>query len=118
MSSMSWKYVISLYHFLFVQAVYPIDVSSSPDENFKRWKYVDYNFTLATYWSPFLVRMKEADADGPTKTGLFNLYLDEADVKWATQIEEFDYVIFNGGHWFSRCSVYYENNELVGCRYG
>ncbi|MCD9643268.1 hypothetical protein HAX54_030588 [Datura stramonium] len=53
-------------------AVYPIDVSISPDENFKRWKYVSYNFTLATYWSPFLIRMKEADADGPTKTGLFS----------------------------------------------
>ncbi|PHU19641.1 Protein trichome birefringence-like 21 [Capsicum chinense] len=98
-------------------AVYPIDASISPDENFKRWKYVDYNFTLATYWSPFLIKMKEANADGPTKTGLFNLYLDEADEKWANQIEEFDYVIFNGGHWFSRCSVYYENNQLVGCRY-
>lgn len=61
--------------------------------------------------------MKEANADGPTNTGLFNLYLDEADEKWANQIEEFDYVIFNGGHWFSRCSVYYENNQLVGCRY-
>lgn len=61
--------------------------------------------------------MKEADADGPTKTGLFNLYLDEADEKWLSRIEEFDYVIFNGGHWFTRCSVYYENNQLVGCRY-
>ncbi|KAF3666157.1 Protein trichome birefringence-like 19 [Capsicum annuum] len=100
-----------------IGAVYPIDASISPDENFKRWKYVDYNFTLATYWSPFLIKMKEANADGPTNTGLFNLYLDEADEKWANQIEEFDYVIFNGGHWFSRCSVYYENNQLVGCRY-
>ncbi|KAK4341380.1 hypothetical protein RND71_039881 [Anisodus tanguticus] len=102
---------------LLSRAVYPIDDSISPDENFKRWKYVDYNFTLATYWSPFLIRMNETDADGPTKTGLFNLYLDEADDKWATQIEEFDYVIINGGHWFTRCSVYYENNQIVGCRY-
>ncbi|XP_004234695.2 protein trichome birefringence-like 19 [Solanum lycopersicum] len=102
---------------LLSRAVYPIDESISLDENFKRWKYVDYNFTLATYWSPFLVKMKEADADGPTKTGLFNLYLDEADEKWLSRIEEFDYVIFNGGHWFTRCSVYYENNQLVGCRY-
>ncbi|KAJ6766444.1 PROTEIN TRICHOME BIREFRINGENCE-LIKE 9-RELATED [Salix purpurea] len=96
---------------------YPIDDSYTPDEHFKRWRYPSYNFTLATFWTPHLVKSEEADDQGPTRTGLFNLYLDELDEGWTTQIEEFDYVIINAGHWFYRPSVYYENRRVVGCRY-
>lgn len=99
------------------RVVYPVDDSHTPDENFKRWKYVDYNFTLATFWSPFLVKADQASADGPTHTGLFNLYLDEFDEKWTTGIQDFDYVIINAGHWFSRPGVYFEKRKIIGCRF-
>ncbi|KAK2987461.1 hypothetical protein RJ640_012120 [Escallonia rubra] len=96
---------------------YPIDASYTSDENFKRWRYTSYNFTLATFWTPFLVKAREEDPNGPTHTGLFNLYLDEFDEKWTTQVEEFDYIILSGGHWFYRPAMYYENHRLVGCRF-
>ncbi|TXG57852.1 hypothetical protein EZV62_015681 [Acer yangbiense] len=96
---------------------YPVDVSYTPDERFKRWKYTTYNFTLAMYWTPHLVKAKEADSNGPTHTGLFNLYLDEFDEEWTTQIEDFDYIVISAGHWFFRPMVFYENNQVVGCRY-
>lgn len=99
------------------QIEYPIDVSYTPNENFKRWRYKTYNFTLATFWTPHLVKSKEADTNGPTNTGLFNLYLDEFDEEWTTQIDDFDYVIISAGHWFYRPMVYYENNTIVGCKY-
>ncbi|KAJ9147413.1 hypothetical protein P3X46_029578 [Hevea brasiliensis] len=96
---------------------YPIDVSYTPDEQFKRWRYPSYNFTMATFWSPYLVKEEEADANGPTHTGLFNLYLDQFNEEWTTQIEEFNYLIINTGHWFFRPCIYYENHQIVGCRY-
>ncbi|CAN4082787.1 unnamed protein product [Withania somnifera] len=102
---------------LLARVEYPVDISENPDQSFKKYKYTTYNFTLAILWSPFLVSMKEADADGPCHTGLYNLYLDEADERWTSQIEGYDYIILNAGHWFARCSVYYENNHRVGCRY-
>ncbi|XP_075515696.1 protein trichome birefringence-like 19 [Primulina tabacum] len=102
---------------LLSRAKYPIDVSPTSDEHFKRWKYFTYNFTLAYLWTPFLVRYEDRDPDGPTHTGLFNLYLDEFDDAWTTQIDGFDYLILNAGHWFSRTAVYYENRRIVGCRY-
>ncbi|KAG8384538.1 hypothetical protein BUALT_Bualt04G0128300 [Buddleja alternifolia] len=97
---------------------YPIDVSPAwaSDQHFKRWKYLNYNFTLVYFWTPFLVRSKDRDPDGPTHTGIFNLYLDESDESWTTQIDEFDYVILNAGHWFTRSAVYYERRRVVGCR--
>lgn len=78
---------------------------------------MSYNFTLSMFWTPFLVKSEEADPNGPTKTGLFNLYLDEFDSKWTSQIEDFDYVIINAGHWFSRPGFYYEKGQIVGCRF-
>ncbi|XP_073156046.1 protein trichome birefringence-like 19 [Henckelia pumila] len=96
---------------------YPVDVSTSSDQDFKRWRYINYNFTLATFWTPFLVRSQERGSDGPTHTGLFNLYLDEFDPLWTTQIDDFDYVILNAGHWLTRSAIYYENSSVVGCHY-
>ncbi|KAI3945208.1 hypothetical protein MKX01_034969 [Papaver californicum] len=95
----------------------PVDVSYTTDEQFKRWNYPSYNFTIATFWTPYLVRTKQAEADGPTNTGLFNLYLDEYDLDWTTQIDEFDYIIISAGHWFYRPAMFYENGKLVGCFY-
>ncbi|GKE51021.1 trichome birefringence-like protein 19, partial [Tanacetum coccineum] len=96
---------------------YPIDVSTSKDEDFKRWYYVSYNFTMATFWSPYLVKYDQPDTDGPTHTGIFSLYLDEFDENWVNHIDEFSYLILNGGHWFSRPAFYYENRKVVGCKY-
>ncbi|XP_012088141.2 protein trichome birefringence-like 19 [Jatropha curcas] len=96
---------------------YPIDISYTPNEQFKRWKYLSYNFTMATFWAPHLVKAQEADSDGPTHTGLFNLYLDEFNEEWTAQIEEFNFVIINAGHWFFRPSIYYENHKMIGCHH-
>ncbi|KAL6587605.1 Protein trichome birefringence-like 19 [Orobanche minor] len=96
---------------------YPVDVSPTTDEHNKRWRYVNYNFSIAHFWSPFLVRSNERDPNGPTNTGLFNLYLDEPDESWADHIDEFDYVILNAGHWLTRTAVYYENGRIIGCHY-
>ncbi|XP_019451234.1 PREDICTED: protein trichome birefringence-like 19 isoform X1 [Lupinus angustifolius] len=96
---------------------WPIDVSYTKDEHFKRWKYPSYNFTMSFFWTPHLIKAQVADSNGPTQTGLFNLYLDEFDEKWTTQIEGFDYIILNGGHWFFRPMVFYEKQKIVGCHF-
>ncbi|KAI6700392.1 hypothetical protein NL676_014716 [Syzygium grande] len=93
---------------------YPIDISHTTDQNYKRWRYVTYNFTLANFWTPHLVKSAETDPNGPTKTGLFSLHLDEADGKWISEAEEFDYLIVSAGHWFYRPLVFYENKKIVG----
>nr|XP_048327673.1 protein trichome birefringence-like 19 [Ziziphus jujuba var. spinosa] len=90
---------------------YPIDVSKTPDFNFKRWRYTSYNFTMATFWTPYLVKRRVSDS------GLASLYLDEFDEEWTTEIEEFDYIILSAGHWFFRRAVFYEKGNIVGCHY-
>ncbi|QCD93059.1 Trichome birefringence-like family [Vigna unguiculata] len=98
---------------LLSRAEWPIDVSYTDDFSFKRWQYSNYNFTMATFWSPYLVRAENVDSKGD----LINIYLDEFDEKWTAEIKEFDYVIINGGQWFLRPIVFYEKKKIVGCQY-
>ncbi|XP_077223204.1 protein trichome birefringence-like 19 [Tasmannia lanceolata] len=99
---------------LLQRVAYPIDVSYTQDDKFKRLKYTNYDFTLASFWSPHLVRAKVSDANGPT---LDHLYLDEFDEQWTAQIEEFNYVIISSGHWFFRPSMMYVAGQVVGCNH-
>ncbi|KAH7532842.1 hypothetical protein FEM48_Zijuj04G0065400 [Ziziphus jujuba var. spinosa] len=91
---------------------YPVDVSIRPDFNFKRWRYTTYNFTMATFWTPYLIKRKES-----YNGGLFSLYLDEFDEEWTNQVEEFDYIILSAGQWFLRPLIFYEKGNIVGCHY-
>ncbi|XWS46435.1 hypothetical protein CRYUN_Cryun14cG0066300 [Craigia yunnanensis] len=103
---------------LLADVTYPEDIShkfSSDINYFKRWFYADYKFTLATFWSPFLVKSRDADADGHSFNSLMSLYLDEADEAWTNEIENFDYVIISAGQWFFRPIFFYEKGKLVGC---
>lgn len=103
---------------LLAGVVHPEDITlnyTSDTINFKRWFYADYNFTLATLWSPFLVKASDADPSGHSYNSIMNLYLDRVDEAWAAEITTFDYVIFSAGQWFFRPLMFYENDQLVGC---
>ena len=95
---------------------YPEDISSSPDTAFKVWNYTSYNFTLHVMWSPYLVKTTKADPTDP-ECNLFNLYLDEYDTKWTSQINQLDYLVISSGHWFYRPVIFYENETISGCQY-
>lgn len=112
------KNVLSFLPCNIFQVVQPEDVShkyTSDTTYFRFWFYSDYAFTLATLWSPFLVKACDADPSGHSLNSLMNLYLDQADEAWATQIENFDYVIISAGQWFFRPLIYYMNGHIVGC---
>ena len=97
---------------------HPEDIShryTADTAYFKRWFYADYGFTLATLWSPFLVKSHDADPNGHSLNSLMRLYLDQADEAWASQIENFDYVIISAGQWFFRPLIYHINGQIVGC---
>ncbi|CAI0547726.1 unnamed protein product [Linum tenue] len=80
-----------------------------------RWFYPDHAFTLASFWSPFLVKARDSDPNGPSLDSTMNLYLDQPSEEWATQIEDFDFVIISAGHWFFRPLMYYIDEQLVSC---
>lgn len=93
----------------------PDDVTSKfiPETKSRKWYFPEYNFTLARFWAPFLV--KASNTDSLSKSYSANLDLDEPDQSWAREIETFDYVIISAGHWFFRSLTFYEEGRVVGC---
>ncbi|VAI39157.1 unnamed protein product [Triticum turgidum subsp. durum] len=91
--------------------------TSWPSSKHTVYHYGEYNFTVASFWAPYLVRHEQIDDDGPAHTGLWNLHLDEAEDVWAARIPELDYVVVSASSWFYRPSMLYEAGRLVGCHY-
>ncbi|KFK25820.1 hypothetical protein AALP_AA8G165600 [Arabis alpina] len=98
---------------LLSQVEYPVDASVTTNDYFKRWTYETFNFTIAPFWTQHLVKSTEPDPTQPKHTNLFDIYLDEVDESWTTEIGDFDYVIISSGHWHFRPSVYYENRTII-----
>ncbi|XP_010660516.2 protein trichome birefringence-like 19 [Vitis vinifera] len=94
----------------------PIAVSNIKYPLSKSCLYTDYNFTVASFWSPYLVKDIDAKPTAGTANSLMNVFVDEAHEAWMSQIEKFSYVIVSAGIWFFRPQVYYENGNIVGCR--
>lgn len=101
---------------------HPVDVTTKhkkmDDIYFRWWFSAEYNFTATILWSPFLVKAIDADPNGFSFKSGMNLYLDEADKAWASELENFDYVIISTGQWFFRPLIFYENDQLVGSQKG
>ncbi|ONK70223.1 uncharacterized protein A4U43_C05F31530 [Asparagus officinalis] len=98
-----------------LRVTYVEDVSPTTDYKSRTWLFRAHDFTLANFWSPFLVNANEAEPNGDPLNGVYNLYLDEPDKNWTMHINKFDYVIISAGQWFFRPVIYYENNKLIGC---
>ena len=108
---------IYIFFSLLLQVEYPTDVSyNSTDGKFKRWLYPSYNFTLASFWTPYLVKAK-ANPKGSANKRLIDLYLDQADPAWTAQMESFDYVIISAARWLLGPAIFHEKGHVVGCHY-
>ncbi|OWM64455.1 protein trichome birefringence-like 19 [Punica granatum] len=103
---------------LLASVSHPEDITSrytSDTINFRRWFFPEFNFTLASFWAPFLVKAVDSDSNGHTYTSIMSLHLDEPEEAWAREVENFDYVIISAGQWFYRPMIFYEKGQLVGC---
>ncbi|CAB4321500.1 unnamed protein product [Prunus armeniaca] len=103
--------------FLGDSVTYTEDIShkySSNTDYFKRYVYHDYNFTIATLWSPYLVKSRDAYPSGNDINSLMSLYLDELDEAcMANSGRQFDYVIVSAGQWFFRTLTYHEHDNMT-----
>ncbi|KAJ4973261.1 hypothetical protein NE237_006435 [Protea cynaroides] len=93
----------------------PVEATYLPNGKGKRFLYTDYNFTIIFFWSPHLVKTTEDRSKGPVPFPLVNLFVDEFDDAWTTQVHMLDYVIISAAQWFWRPSMFYENGRRIGC---
>eukprot|EP00250_Pteridium_aquilinum_P011147 c19864_g3_i1 orf=67-1554(+) len=120
----AWAFVgdsISRNHFqsflcFLAQVELPENLYRDEKDLFVRWFFPSYNFTLAVFWSPFLVQWTEDGVKG-FPAGTEKLHLDTLDENWISSIPDYDYVVLSAGHWFLKSSIYFKNNEVIGCHY-
>ncbi|XP_039011248.1 protein trichome birefringence-like 19 [Hibiscus syriacus] len=110
MSALPTSSVLGVYISGSISRGYNSQYFSRKKNYFQCWFYAHYNFTLAAFWSPFLVKSGAAEING-----LISIYLDEADDEWTNEIEQFDYVIVSVGQWFFRPLLFYWSSQLIGC---
>ncbi|KAJ6811183.1 protein trichome birefringence-like 23 [Iris pallida] len=89
------------------------------DDNYKsrKWHFRTHNFTLSVIWSPFLVKADVFEDDNGVSKSETELYLDVLNNKWTSVYHTFDYVVISAGQWFLKTTIYWENNQVVGCHY-
>ncbi|CAN6207983.1 unnamed protein product [Urochloa humidicola] len=95
---------------LLTKVAYPKDISKTANPEFRTMHYESHNFTVAIFWSPFLVRGYQPDP----RRHMWAIHLDEPD---AAAIAGFDRVVISAGNWFTRPAVFYEAGRVVGCHY-
>ncbi|KAL9239223.1 hypothetical protein vseg_013563 [Gypsophila vaccaria] len=92
-----------------------------PVENMKvkhqaTYLFPSYNFTLIGIWTPYLIKADIVeDSNGDATPVDIKLHLDVVDELWTKQYSEFDYLIIGGGPWFTRTTIFHENNTVQGC---
>lgn len=92
-----------------VQVEQPVEIYHDEGYKSRTWYFRAHNFTIATYWAPFLLR-----ADFLTKVKV-SLHLDELEAKWVKEYHRHDYVVVAAGSWFGLSMIMMENNTVVGC---
>ncbi|XP_039843432.1 protein trichome birefringence-like 19 [Panicum virgatum] len=96
---------------LLTKVAYPKDISKTTHPEFRTMHYESHNFTVAIFWSPFLVRGYQPD---PARH-MWAIHLDEPDAAWVPGIAGFDRVVLSAANWFARPAMFYEAGRVVGC---
>ncbi|KAK1317447.1 hypothetical protein QJS10_CPA05g01953 [Acorus calamus] len=100
---------------LLSRVTYPELISETvlKDQIIASWHYPAFNFTLANFWSPYLLLGSEADPNSTSPTSLYHLHLNHPDPSWTAHAARFDYLIFSAGHWFFRPLMSYHPNNTT-----
>ncbi|KAI4366496.1 hypothetical protein MLD38_022367 [Melastoma candidum] len=87
------------------------------DDEYKsmRWLFHSHNFSLSIVWSPFLMKAAVFEDNHGVSSSEVELHLDRLDTKWTSAFPTWDYVVISTGAWYSKYSVYFENDLAVGC---
>uniref|UniRef100_A0A7N0VK04 Trichome birefringence-like N-terminal domain-containing protein n=1 Tax=Kalanchoe fedtschenkoi TaxID=63787 RepID=A0A7N0VK04_KALFE len=113
--SVARNHMQSLMCLLSTAAAIPQTFTHIKDSKSRHWHYQDYDFTVASFWSPYLVKTEDVSGGNETYNRLVNLHVDEPHPDWASKIETFDYVIVSAARWFFGPQMYSLKNKTVGC---
>ncbi|XP_057802547.1 protein trichome birefringence-like 23 [Salvia miltiorrhiza] len=81
----------------------------------QKWIFPSYNLTASIIWSPFLAKAIIPQNIYDASPSEVDVHLDTLDPSWTQHFKTWDYMIFSSGKWYSRSSIYYDNDTVLGC---
>ncbi|KAG6388237.1 hypothetical protein SASPL_153437 [Salvia splendens] len=87
------------------------------DESYQSqtWLFPSYNLTTSVIWSPFLAKAIIPQNIYDASPSEVDVHLDTLDPSWTDQFKTWDYTNFSAGKWYSRSSIYYQNDTVLWC---
>ncbi|CAN6195757.1 unnamed protein product [Urochloa humidicola] len=84
---------------------------------FRRWAFPSHNATVSVFWSPFLVNGTERPKAPPPPGALYHnrIYLDQPDLRWASEVPGIDVVVLSAGQWYLNPALFYDRGGVIGC---
>nr|CAB3456950.1 unnamed protein product [Digitaria exilis] len=84
---------------------------------FRRWVFPSHNATVSVFWSPFLVNGTERPKAPPPAGEQYHnrIYFDQADERWAAEVQSFDVVVLSAGQWYLNPAIFYDRGAVIGC---
>ncbi|KAL3676035.1 hypothetical protein R1sor_025983 [Riccia sorocarpa] len=94
----------------------PNEIFKSPDDRSVRWLFRTHRVTLATVWSPYLLKETAEELKGIGE-GESKLFMDTLDEGWTSVMNGFDVMVLSIGQWYLKPSIFIENDQIIGCHY-
>ncbi|PKA55116.1 hypothetical protein AXF42_Ash003753 [Apostasia shenzhenica] len=95
---------------------YPKEIPQKKENRITRMFYSAHNFTLWSFWSPFLVRSEESNRS-VSGSRVWHLYLDEPDPIWPAHSAHLHYLVLSTGNsWLSSPCFFHLKGALAGCQ--
>ncbi|KAG0615945.1 hypothetical protein M758_5G078500 [Ceratodon purpureus] len=99
------------------QVEQPDHTYNAPDDRDNVWVFRKHNFTLAIYWSPYLVHVEDKEitfsSDNQTRTVAF-IHVDRLDKAWVDRIPGVDILQLSTGQWWFKRGLFLQEGKPLG----
>lgn len=98
------------------QVEVPDHTYNAPDDRDNIYVFRTYDFTVAIYWSPYLVHVEDKDITWPdNKTqSVAHIHVDKLDRAWTDRISGVDILQISTGQWWFKRGLFLKGNKPMG----
>lgn len=98
------------------QVEVPDHTYNAPDDRDNVHVFRTYNFTIAIYWSPYLVHVEDKDITWPdNKTqSVAHIHVDKLDRAWTDRISGVDILQVSTGQWWFKRGLFLQGGQVLG----
>lgn len=100
---------------LLSQVEMPDHTYQAPDDRDNVHVFRTYNFTVAIYWSPYLVKVENKEITWNNRTqAVAHIHVDKLDEAWVDRISGVDILQLSTGQWWFKRGLFLQDSQALG----